>query len=364
MEFRDIKQGFIYKEVPHVTLKSLANDEPPDTETLYDQPYIDNKRMRVSGAFTVETLQSYNPKTFDELKTETAESPQAAESRETFMQKVIHYLQENGVRPSTTNKPIKFIRVEPLADRYLHAIGYYEVEREEKTAYCYVGDRFGTVSNAEAEQVFHVARRKKDCDWILLLGFAFESTVENYTFPTSTKKIELTKVRMHDDLLQDGHRKKATSTDAYFVAIGEPDIQIAYSEDKTNAIIEVIGLDIYDPFKNTVKARERKDIAYIEIDDNHDNRSFVVRQMLFCGGSGKEFEKFQKNLENVAEQFNKVKKGVEQALRMEIDYEILEQLYGYTSFPIKVTDDEGKPKTIAVKIISHFGEEVTKVISL
>jgi adenine-specific DNA-methyltransferase len=364
MEFRDIKQGFVYKEVPHVTLGSIANNEPPETETLFDKPYEDTKRMRVAGAFTVETLQNYNPKNFDEVAKETTDSPAAAESRENFMQKVFFYMQENGVRPSTTDKPIKFIRFEPYTHKYLHAIGYYEVEGQEKTAYCYVGDRFSTVGNAEAAQVVNAARSRKDCDWLLLLGFAFESTVENDVFRTSTKEIEMTKVQMHHDLLQDGHRKKATSTDAFFVAIGEPDIDKKYSDDKKTVVIEVLGLDIYDPFKNILKPRERKDIAYIEIDDDYNGRDFVVRQMLFCGGSGKEFEKMQKNLVEVSTQFNKTKKNVEQVLKMEIDHDIFEQLYGYNSFPITVHKKDGKSKTIAVKIISHFGEEVTKVLYL
>jgi hypothetical protein len=55
--------------VPHVTLKSIANNpnikegmsgqqidaaiaKHAETETLYDQPYEDNKRMRVCGPFT------------------------------------------------------------------------------------------------------------------------------------------------------------------------------------------------------------------------------------------------------------------------------------------------------------------------
>jgi len=33
------------KKVPHVTLKSIANDEPPGEETLYDQPLVDNSRL-------------------------------------------------------------------------------------------------------------------------------------------------------------------------------------------------------------------------------------------------------------------------------------------------------------------------------
>lgn len=39
-----VASGFIYKTVPHITLKSIANNEPPATETLYDQPEIDKKR--------------------------------------------------------------------------------------------------------------------------------------------------------------------------------------------------------------------------------------------------------------------------------------------------------------------------------
>ena len=63
----DIKQGFIYKKVPHITLKALANDEPFAEETLYDQPKIDRKKIRVASAFTVETLQSFEPIPPEEL---------------------------------------------------------------------------------------------------------------------------------------------------------------------------------------------------------------------------------------------------------------------------------------------------------
>ncbi len=69
----DIRKGFVYKRVPHVTLKSIANNPEiregmtreeidraiakyADTETLYDQPYEDGKRIRVTGPFTVESL--------------------------------------------------------------------------------------------------------------------------------------------------------------------------------------------------------------------------------------------------------------------------------------------------------------------
>src|SRR5207253_4830175 len=36
-----IGSGLKYKEVPHVMLSTLANDEPPASERLYDDPFID-----------------------------------------------------------------------------------------------------------------------------------------------------------------------------------------------------------------------------------------------------------------------------------------------------------------------------------
>jgi adenine-specific DNA-methyltransferase len=69
----DVRKGFVYKRVPHVTLKSIANNPDiregmsrqeidaaiarhADSELLYDQPYEDKARVRVAGPFTVESL--------------------------------------------------------------------------------------------------------------------------------------------------------------------------------------------------------------------------------------------------------------------------------------------------------------------
>jgi hypothetical protein len=34
----NVRYGFVLKKVPHITLGSIANNEPPDEETLYDRP--------------------------------------------------------------------------------------------------------------------------------------------------------------------------------------------------------------------------------------------------------------------------------------------------------------------------------------
>jgi adenine-specific DNA-methyltransferase len=77
----DIRKGFVYERVPHVTLKSIANNPEikegmsrkeidaaiarhAETELLYDRPYEDRKRIRVAGRFTVESLSPHRAATF------------------------------------------------------------------------------------------------------------------------------------------------------------------------------------------------------------------------------------------------------------------------------------------------------------
>jgi adenine-specific DNA-methyltransferase len=62
-----VGSGFQYKKVPHVTLKSIANNEPPGEETLYDQPLVDSSRARIAGPFTVEAVPAPNVKSLDEI---------------------------------------------------------------------------------------------------------------------------------------------------------------------------------------------------------------------------------------------------------------------------------------------------------
>jgi hypothetical protein len=53
---KGVAGGFVYKTVLHITLRSIAQNEPPEQEILYDQPEIDKSKVRVSGPFTVEAI--------------------------------------------------------------------------------------------------------------------------------------------------------------------------------------------------------------------------------------------------------------------------------------------------------------------
>ncbi len=272
---KNIRQGFVYKTVPHITLKSLANDLPPAEETLYDQPKEDKKRMRVSGPFTVETLQSYNVQSPESL-TQTADEE---EETRLFQERIFSHLQSNGVRNGDKTQQAIFHGMEPVPNPYLNARGYYkDQDDKERLAYFMIGPKFGTVSKAavnRAIQDFRSVAQNEGASWLILLGFSFEDNIneKDYNFGLFT----VSKVRMHDDLMQDGLLKKDRGAGS-FITIGEPDIAIVrHDDDPTRCHIEIRGLDIYDPIKDDVKARSVEDIAYWEMDDNYDGRQFIVR---------------------------------------------------------------------------------------
>lgn len=124
------------------------------------------------------------------------------------------------------------------------------------------------------------------------------------------------------------------------------------------ARLENQGLDIYDPIRDEVKARNLHDIAYWMVDDDYDGSNFVVKQVFFCGGDRSEFEKWRKGLDNLAR--DGTRKKVEKNLKIEIDEEAFERLYGYRSHPIEAK----KGRRIAVRMVSQFGEESTKVLGV
>lgn len=349
----DIRQGFRYKTVPHITLKSLANDEPPETETLYDQPEQDKKKLRVSGPFTVETLQNYEPISPEELENDRLINEQEGAFEETIKQ----HLLSAGIKNGRKNEMVIFRSVELLGHSYLHAEGFFMNGTGERKAYIHIGPKFGTVSKTAVNEAIKECRLRGDASWLIILGFSFESDIEGGSQTTSIGKFEVTKARIHDDLLQEGLKKKPAKSAASFVTIGEPEIAIKRSKDEVT--LEIQGLDIYDPIKDEVKARSISDIAYWMVDDDYDGSNFVLRQVFFCGGEKDEFDKWRKGLETLAK--DNTKKKVEKTLKIEIDDEAFDRLYGFVSHPIKI---KKKNQKIAVRIISQFGEESMKVVGV
>ena len=357
----DLRQGFRYKKVPHITLGSIANGEPPAEETLYDQPEEDKKRLRIAGPFTVETLQNYDPIPPNAV---TAARKSDAELGK-FEDVVFEHLKSAGVKTGDKKQNAVFHRIDRLADADLHAEGFYNTADGEAKAYLHIGPKFGTISRQAVNKAVKTCRRRGDADWLIILGFSFESDIVSQSVTSSQGQFQVSKVRMHDDLLQEGLLKKDKKA-ASFVTIGEPDIDLIMSvvepaEGEVGGMftqVVIKGLDIYDPIKDEVKSRDIHDIAYWMVDTDYDGANFIVRQAFFCGGDKKEFAQWRKGLDQLAKL--KAKKKAEKTLKIEIDEEAFDRVYGHESHPFRVKDGQ----EIAVRVISQFGEETTKVLSV
>jgi adenine-specific DNA-methyltransferase len=177
-----VGSGFEYKKVPHVTLKSIANNEPPGEEILYDQPFIDTSRARVSGPFTVEAVPAPNVKSIDDLRTagfqpalvpDKQDRPAGkmpalqadasiARSGPTLRQSDWRdELLKTGIR-GKGGQMINFSRVEPLGGtRWLHADAETKAETRNQKAERVVisfGPDYAPLTNIQVEAAWAEAR--------------------------------------------------------------------------------------------------------------------------------------------------------------------------------------------------------------
>jgi adenine-specific DNA-methyltransferase len=250
--------------------------------------------------------------------------------------------------------------LQPVANPYLNARGYYKDEQDnEVLAYLMIGPKFGTISKQSVNMAIREFRQKlnEGASTLYILGFSFEDDIKNEDIKDyNLGTFHVVKVRMNDDLLQDGLLKKDKAAGS-FIIIGEPDIRLVRDDDDT-CHVEIQGMDMYDPIQDRVAERNVADIAYWELDDRYSGTEFVVRSIHFCGGDKKEFNAWKKGLQSVTPR--QIKRDIGRTLRMEFPEEVWNTLYDFRSAPIKYE----KGRKLAVRVISQFGEESTKVITL
>jgi len=349
----DIKRGFVYKRVPHVTLKSIANNPDikegmtrkeidvaiarhAETELLYDQPYEDSKRVRVTGPFTVESLSPYRLLPSDEERPATEDDAHRKSSDWHFASMIIENLKKAGVQNTFKNERLKFDRLEPFAGVWIHAVGeYMEKDGKSRRAAVSIGPEHGTVSPEQVKEAAKEAVQGMGFDLLVVCGFAFDPHVSEES--KRYGKLVVMPTRMNYDLTMGDDLLKKTGAGNLFMYFGEPDIEVRKQQDG-KLVVKIKGLDIYDPTTGEIRSHSTDDIACWFIDTNYNGESFFVRHAYFTGAE---------------EPYDKLKR----ALRAEIDEAAWSALYSTTSRPF----DPPKTGKIAVKVINHYGDEVLKV---
>ena len=258
----DIKKGFVYKRVRHITLKSIANNTDikegltrekidaaiaryTETETLYDQPYEDNKRIRVTGPFTVESLSPHRVIAVDEERPSAEIEAQKEDGVGQFETMILDNLKKAGVQNTIKNERLKLDRLDPYAGEWLHAEGEY-TEKDGTThrvAVC-IGPEHGTVGPALVKEAAKEAVKGMGFDLLVICGFAFDPHVSEEARRYGKLNILIT--RMNPDLAMGDALLKTTGAGNLFMVFGEPDVDIR-KQKHGKMVIEIKGVDVYDP---------------------------------------------------------------------------------------------------------------------
>lgn len=374
----DIRDGFVYERVQRVTLGAIANN--PDIkegmtgeeidrairrhaefELLYDRPFEDSRKVRVAGPFTVESLSPHRALAFGDWDEPDSEAEAAKDAdAPNFEQSILDNLSKAGIQNGTKAERIKFAAFETYAGSYIQAIGEQVPTGDHAKASrvgIAVGPQYGTVSASYVKNAAKEAIQADDVDLLCILGFAFDPNVTNVTETDGVTveatdegfaqvegarllgKLPVLMVRMNADLLM-GEELKKTGAGNLFTVFGEPDIEISKTAD--GYVVDLKGVDIYDPTTGEVRSDDTNQIALWMIDTDYNGESFFVRHCYFTGG-------------------NDPYKRLRTALRAEIDADAWESLYQTVSRPFPAPAEGNK---IAVKVINDYGDEVMKVFDV
>ena len=406
--YNDIRQGFVYERLPHITLKAIANNaeidviwerfqetleslrqelndalgtsyeewEIPrnaddtwpkevkgihadwweqriarqkeidtsiatqaDYEYLYDKPYEDNKKVRVAGPFTVESLSPHRLSGVDEddeLIDNVTEAKLGYGEKQDFAEMILDNLKTSGVQQAHKEDHIAFSGIIPWPGTFVCAEGTYVESNDdsgaEKRAGIFVGPEFGTVSRPD---LVSAVREAADADFDVLVACAFNYDAHASEF-NKLGRVPVLKARMNADLHMADDLKN-TGKGNLFVIFGEPDIDILDAEDG-QIQVKVNGVDVFHPNTGEIRSDSADGIACWFIDTDYNEESFFVRHAYFLGASDPY-------------------KSLRTTLKAEINQEAWETLHSDTSRPF-ARPTSGR---IAVKVINHLGDEVMKV---
>ena len=325
-----ISSGFQYKTVPHITLKSIANNEPPQEEVLYDQPLKDTKKARVTGPFTVEAVPSQ------------AVLSVGQEQNFSFKYEWLEEARKSGIKGKKgIATDMNFARLEKLPGfKYLHAEGETTNPRNVLISF---GPEHAPMDKRHVELALKEMESKKEkADILAFVSFQFDPSASHLIDEYKSSQTKAIQIQMNMDLQSADLKKKSSSNESFWL-VGAPDVEIKLDSKKEEYNIEVHGWDYYNPATGRVESGGQSKIALWLLDTDYDGKALFPRQVFFpMAGKKDGWAKLAKSLKS------------------EIDQGLIEKYRGTKSLPFK----EGKNKKIAVKIVDDRGIESLKVLDL
>ena len=319
----DIRHGFVYERVQHITLKSIANNPDinegmsreeidaaikrhADFELLYDKPYEDKQegagRRAVHGrepvAAPLARLRRQRRPTAPAHRA-TADGPRrrrAVRSSRRSSRTCERPASRTAARTSGSSSTWS----SPTPATYIQAVGERDGGEARRRSGSGSRSARSTARSARRSSRTPPARRSSagDLDLLCVLGVRLRpagarrpttsTSSRDEGLPTSPPsatlgRIPVLLVRMNADLVM-GEELKKTGAGNLFTVFGEPDIEIDRQASGDEVRVELRGVDVYDPTTGEVRSSDTDQIALWMIDTDYDGESFFVRHCYFTGG--------------------------------------------------------------------------------
>jgi adenine-specific DNA-methyltransferase len=380
-EARGPAGGFVYKRkqnskgeevggiVPHVTLKSIANNEPPDEEVLVDRPEVDNKITRVSGPFCVEAT---IPTPMDlESQINADEHGSGADQRESasisgYADRMLEVLRKSPVLRLPGNRTVTLRNIRPPAKTLsLSAEALVDAtalgngatlaeavqEAAEKSGLALplsqkpVAIVFGPENAAVAPRLVENAAHEaagKNYAHLFVIGFAIDAKArESIENAEAVFGIRATYVSASPDLTMGDLLKNMRSSQIFSVC-GLPEIRLHRKDakDGRNYQVELLGFDVFDPITMETHHRTGDDVPAWFLDTDYNGLCFHVSQAFFP------------------------RTGAWESLKKALKGEYEESVWDHLAGTVSERFDAGEHRQIAVKVIDDRGNELMVIEKL
>jgi adenine-specific DNA-methyltransferase len=332
--------GFVYKrkrnrkgeevggQVPHITLKSIANDESPPMEVLVDRPEELSGITRVAGPFVVEA--TITP-------VQAIDGSQTGADPATHIERMTEVLKHSKTLQLPGNRELTLSGIRRMGNaEYLHA----EAQEGEKRIAVVFGPQDGAVS---ASLVYEAAREAHflKYDQIYFFGFAIEPNARGMIEDSKKLRVQAVYVAVTPDVVM-SDLLRTTRASEIFSITGLPDIDVRKAKKKgpdgdVLYEVELAGLDVFDPESLETESVAGENVPCWMLDTDYDGMSFHATQVFFPKTSA--WDNLQKSL------------------RATFDESVWGHLSGTTSEPFAI----GERKRIAVKVIDERGNELLRV---
>ena len=320
--------------VPHITLKSIANNEPPAEEVLVGRPEVKSGTVRVCGPFTFEATLPLAHGLDEEPQTPGI---QAADHQD-HVERMIEVLRRSPVLRLPGNQAVTLKGIRAPAKTLCLSAEAVVANGEDRPVAILFGPENGPLTERLVREAWDEAGLK-GFTHLFVIGFAIEPKAREFIDKCGQIGLPATYLAATMDL-QMGDLLKNMRSSQIFSVCGLPDVTVQPVKEDHQWEVELLGMDTFDPVTMEVLHIKGEDVPAWFLDTDYNGLCFHVCQAFFPRTGAWE--------------------NLKKALKATYEEGVWDHLAGTRSAPFEA----GENRQIAVKVIDQRGNELMVVKKL